>query len=507
MSRRIWVALFLLLGLAGSLLLAVRPRPALSGRVEDDAGPAAGARVRLKGSPSSVLTAADGRFTLPSQFMPPERVTAWKEGYLIAGVPAESKPLRLRLRPLPAEDFEGYQWVAPHADPAHEQNCGNCHAELVREWSASAHARSLTGRHFLGLYDGSDTKGRPHRDWNLLAEHPDGAGVCTACHAPAVHTDDPAYFDLRQAAGVARAGVHCDYCHKITGTTGRTGLTHGRFGLTLLRPAHGQLFFGPLDDVDRGEDSYSPLYRRSRYCASCHEAIVFGVHVYSTYSEWRDSPASREGKQCQTCHMAPTGTLTNLAPGKGGIERDPRTLGNHRFFTGSQEEMLRHCLRVTVELSSQTEGTRAEVAVGAEDVGHQVPTGFIDRHLLLVVQGLTADGQPLPLRAGPVLPARAGATLAGEPGKLYAKLLHDFDGRGPVPFWRADPDFADTRLRPGQTERLRFDFAPGCRQVRVRLLYRRFWQEVADAKGWPDNEIVVLDRVWAFPDSKRDSSQ
>src|SRR5262249_5779942 len=149
-------------------------------------------------------------------------------------------------------------------------------------------------------------------------------------------------------------------------------LTHGRFGLTLLRPAHGQLFFGPLDDVDRGEDAYVPLYRRSRYCASCHEAIVFGVQVYSTYSEWRESPASREGKQCQTCHMAPTGTLTNIAPGKGGIERDPRTLGNHRFFAGSQEEMLRRCLRVTLELSSVPDGTRADVVVTAEDVGHRV---------------------------------------------------------------------------------------------------------------------------------------
>ena len=68
-----------------------------------------------------------------------------------------------------------------------------------------------------------------------------------------------------------------------------------------------QLFFGPLDDVDRGEDAFSPLYRESRYCASCHEGIVFGVHVYSTYSEWLSSPARRAGKQCQDCHMAPTG--------------------------------------------------------------------------------------------------------------------------------------------------------------------------------------------------------
>src|SRR5207244_3382643 len=155
--------------------------------------------------------------------------------------------------------------------------------------------------------------------------------------------------------------------------------------LRLLRPREGQLFFGPLDDVDRGEDAYSPLYRDSRYCASCHEGVVFGVHVYSTYSEWQDSPARRQGLHCQSCHMAPTGRLTNLAPGHGGIDRDPRTLGNHRFFRGSQAQMLRACVRVATSLRRERGEVRAEVCVRAEGVGHRVPTGFIDRHLLLVV--------------------------------------------------------------------------------------------------------------------------
>ena len=51
--------------------------------------------------------------------------------------------------------------------------------------------------------------------------------------------------------------------------------------------------------------------------------------------------------------MTPTGTLRNLAPGKGGIDRAPATLANHRFFAGSQEEMLRRCLKVKVVLSRE----------------------------------------------------------------------------------------------------------------------------------------------------------
>jgi hypothetical protein len=191
----------------------------------------------------------------------------------------------------------------------------------------------------------------------------------------------------------------------------------------------------------------------------------------------------------------PTGTLTNIAPGRGGIERDPSTLGNHRFFAGSQEEMLRRCLKVDVRLARANDALRAEVEVRADDVGHRVPTGFIDHHLLLVLEGIDDQGRPLPALQGPVLPEAAGKGLAGKPGRLYGKLLRDFQGRSPAPFWLADPAFTDSRLHPGQPDRSVYVYAPEVAQVRVRLLYRRFWQEVADVKGWPDNEIPVLEKT------------
>ena len=498
----------------------------IMGEVMDGDTPVAGARVRFKGDLQTVLTDVQGRFRLPPPPTPSSRVTAWKEGYLIAGARADSVPLRINLRRLPAEDCERYAWVDPTPDPAARQNCGNCHGEIYREWAQSGHARAATGRHFRNLYDGTDWDGRPGAGWSLLDQHPDGAGVCTACHAPTVPFDDPAYYDLRQVRGVAALGVHCDYCHKVADAGGGTiGLTHGRFGMKLLRPPltptprpserergktasllapeagarsrgeGAQLFFGPLDDVDRGEDAYSPLYRDSRYCASCHEGTIFGVHVYGTYSEWLESPARRAGQHCQHCHMAPTGRLTNLAPGKGGIERDPGTLGNHLFFDVGLREMLRDCLQVVVELTTVAGGVRADVEVRAERVGHRVPTGFIDRHLLLVVQGVGPDGRLLPARDGPTLPEAAGRELSGQPGRLYAKLLKDFEGRSPAPFWKADPSFVDTRLHPGQPDRSAFTFPAGLDHVRVRLIYRRFWQEVAQVKRWPDNEIILLDRI------------
>jgi hypothetical protein len=400
------------------------------------------------------------------------------------------------LRPLPAEDNEDYRWVDPDPDPAGRHNCANCHREIHQEWAQSGHARSATGRHFLSLYEGSDWHGKPDVGWGLLRDKPDGSGVCNACHVPTMPFGGEDYFDARSARGVAARGVHCDYCHKVQDLAGgEIGLTHGRFNLKLLRPAEGQLAFGPLDDVDRGEDSYSPLYRDSRYCASCHEGIVFGVHVYATYSEWLASPARREGKQCQTCHMAPTGRMTNMAPGRGGIDRDPMTLANHRFFARSQQEMLRAAVTVSTTLRRHDGEVNAEVEVQADGAGHRVPTGFIDRHLILVAEAFDGAGKSLAPRGGPVLSRLAGEALAGKSGSLFARVLKDYDGHAPAPFWQADLTPIDTRLTPGRPERLGFTFPPETDRVRVRLIYRRFWDEVAKAKGWPADEIVVSEHV------------
>jgi hypothetical protein len=237
------------------------------------------------------------------------------------------------------------------------------------------------------------------------------------------------------------------------------------------------------------------MYRESRYCASCHEGVVFGVPVYTTYSEWLASPARKQGQQCQTCHMAPTGTLTNIAPGKGGIERDPWTLAVHRF-PGRQRKMLRRCLAVSVRVLSQGGKWRAQVEVRAEQVGHRVPTGFIDRNLLLVVEAFDRHGKEVARLAGARLPPLAGKPLVGKAGRLYAKQLLDGNVAGPIPFWRHHNTIQDTRLFPGRADRSEFGFPASTNRVRVRLLYRRFWHEVAETKRWPDNEIVVLERIW-----------
>lgn len=485
-----------------SAVVADPPRT-VRGQVVTHSSPVAGARVRFKGTPASTLTDKEGRFELRGGG---ERVTAWKAGYLIAGAVAGDEPIKLHLHPLPKEDHADYQWIDPYPSKMHAGNCGNCHGEIFKEWAGSAHGRAGKNKHFLNLYDGTDWHGKPNAGWNLLQEHPDGAAVCSACHAPTVPFNHPGFEDFRKLDAVHARGVHCDACHKIADASiDKLGLEHGRFAHKLLRPAKGQLFFGPLDDVDRDEDSFLPIYRESRYCASCHEGTVFGTPVYTTYSEWLESPARKEGKQCQTCHMTPTGKMDNIAPGKGGIQRDPATLASHHM-PGATSDMLKRCLRLGVKVRNDRAVLHVEAMIKATDVGHRVPTGFIDRNVVLVVEALTAKGEPVRLREGPKLPNVAGAgkpaqgNFAGLPGRFYAKQIEDVDGRRPVPFWRPNKEHADTRLVPEKSDRAAWSFdADGARQIRVRLIYRRFLKAVADGKSWPDNEIVVVDHTLEAP--------
>ncbi len=470
------------------------PYDATYGIVTDANGPLAGALVRWKGTSQTALTDRNGIYR---RSVTHGRVTAWKDGYFIAGQTLDPGWRYLSLTPLPVEDHDEYEWVDP-SPRSGKGSCGNCHEAIYREWAASGHSRSASGRHFRNLYEGTDWNGENGVGWDLLNDHPLGAGVCASCHAPAIPPLDPGQLDLRELRGTALKGVHCDYCHKISGLgSGTIGLTHGRFNLRLLRPkpGEGQVFFGPLDDVDRGEESYSPFFRDSKYCASCHEGIVFGVHVYSTYSEWEQSPAARTGQQCQDCHMKPTGQMTNIAPGRGGIERDPKTLANHRFFDGSQADMLRRCVKVSVEVCRQEGQVRAEVRVLAEGVGHRVLTGFIDRHLLLIVEGRGEDGQEVDSEAGPRLPAAAGREGAGRPGRLFAKLLQDAEGHSPTPFWKAATKPVDTRLSPDQADISLYTYPASTHQIQVRVIYRRFWDEVARQKKWPDQDLLVFEQA------------
>ena len=291
----------------------------------------------LAGRCNTVLVDPCGRFDAPANLGKGRRTTAWRPGYAIGSASAGQQPFSIQLFPLPTEDNDDYAWLEPTPDARQPLNCGNCHGEIYREWSTSGHGRAATNPRFLAQFS------------QLAADRPDDIGVCAKCHAPTMR-DPTLDYDLhlgrRRPPGMASIAISATKSSEAT--TAKLGTRFGSDGYGFLRPVGGQqLFFGPLDDAVReGEQfGYLPLYRQSSYCASCHEGVIYGVHVYGTYSEWLASPARRDGKQCQACHMQPTGMLTNIAPGaKEASSRDPSTLASHFLLPGITAEMLRRCL-------------------------------------------------------------------------------------------------------------------------------------------------------------------
>jgi hypothetical protein len=179
--------------------------------------------------------------------------------------------------------------------------------------------------------------------------------------------------------------------------------------------------------------------------------------------------------------------------------------------------LLSDALAMRARAATKGHLVEVETEVKADKVGHRVPTGSADRHLLLVIVASDAQGNPLPLAVGPRVPEHAGGTgdplrlgadafavrsdagdYANFPGREFAQVLVDAQGRTHVPFWRATALKEDTRLRPGQTTKVRHTFkrnGDGPVKLRVLLLHRLRFKAHDPAKGVEGDGVRPLDLV------------
>ncbi len=536
----------LFLSLALTLFISPVEARLLEGVVRDRATrrPLEGVRVRVQASPTSVTTNADGRYSLETDRAGKVVVTAWREGYLNGG--GEGK--EILLEPIFEGDQKDYRWVSPDPPTILEwadilfwkaasfisrnekiksrfaDNCSNCHgATTIREWRQDAHSQSAVNPIVLTLYNGTSLSGEPAVFPGYRLDFPKSFGNCAACHAPAAAVKNPWGTDLNAVEGTARHGVFCDVCHKVREVEihpegGFPGILSMRFHRP---PQREQIFFGPLDDVIAGPDSFAALYRESRFCAPCHSARFWGVPIYSDYDEWLESPyakGGKEGRTCQDCHMAPDKETTLIAPEtKGGVRRPPETLATHRNPGSRDRDFLTKAIKM--ELSDRKSGRILEVTVRLTNVGagHHFPTGVPMRNMILLVEARDVKGKVLDLLDGPVVPDWGGVgpvedgNFSGLPGKGFAKILGDIsktfpryspDSRVPTPHWRQAVIVSDNRIPAKGSDLSRYRFHWGEREkgpvrVMAHLLYRRAFKSWIDAKGWPleDLEIARAEQV------------
>ncbi len=514
MNRGILLTIILGLGLAvvglGLWWLGADAAPAavVSGFVVDlDGEPVAGAVVRQKTTANATASAADGSFGLaglPSGIT--VTVTAWQSGYLVgwAEVVPPASGISITLKPHYTTDNPDYPWFSSN-DPEDPIACVHCMVAHP-QWLDNAHGTAGTNPRFFSLYNGTDIAGTQVISPGYKLDFPGTAGNCATCHAPAAAVRGLRTYmaaDMNDLQGVEAEGVFCEFCHKVGSVylNPATGLpydnTPGVLSMRLYRPESGgaeQLFFGPFDDVTR-RVTYSPIEKRSQFCAPCHQFSFWGTPIYESFREWLESPYPAQGVECQTCHMAPTGVDHFVYLDQGGLIRDPALIASHLQPGAADLELLQNTVTMTVSALQTVSDLRVTVTISNTGAGHHVPTDHPGRHLILTV---VAEGQggPLSMLGGPTVPAWGG-DQAGLPGTAFAKLLRDVQsGEWPVvSYWKQALIIADNRIPALASDTSVYHFAPpaagGPLTITAELRFRRTFQAVTDAKGWDDPDILM----------------
>ena len=338
--------------------------------------------------------------------------------------------------------------------------CGGCHKTIYTYWSESEHSRSTTSKPLLAAL-AAGLEAAPDKDAFRSG--------CVWCHAPvALATGDYAL-----EAPITREGVSCDFCHTVA-------------DVDLQKPGHpfdlqpGKVKRGPLEYAKSPshETAYSVLHKSSPLlCAACHEhANALGVHVLSTYSEWRTGPYPARGQTCQECHMP-------LVPGatvREGLQSTQRRINLHRLQGGSAASRLQSGLELRIaSLDVSAASADVKVVVTNSGVGHAAPGGLSSKSLVLAV-GVDAGTSELMHRRE----------------RVYRRELKDAEGRslaGVVEtFQKAASVGEDTRLqqKEARAERFTVPLPEGWRAIVARLEYH----DASDPTGGPKTTLVAEER-------------
>lgn len=187
------------------------------------------------------------------------------------------------------------------------RKCGGCHSKQYREWNGSVHSLAFKDP----IYQGELNKA-------VKAVGHDITRQCEGCHSPVgMITGEIKGPGNAGLSDMALAGVSCDVCHSISGTTHWQTPSHepenGSFILTPgVESASGQTFvkrgpFKPSDNCGGGfhKCEESNLHLQADLCASCHQVYHYDAHfpIEATYLEWKHGPYAQKAILCQDCHM------------------------------------------------------------------------------------------------------------------------------------------------------------------------------------------------------------
>lgn len=506
--------------LVGALFSSALAHAQVSGFVYEEGSntPIDGALVTLQTTSTRTTTAADGSFSLPGATGAGLVIVGAHKGHFNGSVTVSSpvSGVQIHLAVVAQEENPAYSFVDP-------LTCGACHPNQYQQWNGSPMAKAGPNTWVYDIYDGTGTPGGMGgfvytRDSRFAESNPNSE--CASCHQPEPWIEDPfkALDDINSLSVGAMHGISCEVCHKVGDIdetkTNFPGIFPGTVSFT--RPESGQVQYGVLGDSNYHlggmmRSSYQPQLTAA-VCAACHQdkndpdedgdfEEANGVISEPTYLEWLDSPygdlESPFYADCVDCHMPSYGATTVCSVLDPPLVRDPETIRHHRI-EGTTPPFLDNAVDLRLNAHRADGVFEVEVQIENNQTGHHVPTGVTVRNMILLVEAWREeDGLVLGHLGSQTVHDLGGigdpalGYYAGLPGKFFAKHNHDINGNGPTFFTDATGILFDTRIPALATDTTRYTFeipeGIGTYHVRARLIYRRAFRFIVDAKGWVED--------------------
>ncbi|KAA3633781.1 MAG: hypothetical protein DWP97_08375 [Calditrichaeota bacterium] len=396
------------------------------------------------------------------------------------------------------------------------EDCGSCHNYIYSQWRQSMMSQSYT-HHWDEIEYFKLALPHAEKD-EVVAEVKAG---CNGCHSPmAFLTGDIPPAPVAENTR-ANDGVHCDFCHTITGHTGDIPFN---FNYT-IEPGETKQGIRQLTDEAPHQSVKTKFLGSAEFCGICHnEKDPYGVWVKSTHLEWKESPYAEQGVVCQDCHM--TKAKSEIVDG-GTVYDDAR----QHLFHGAHD---RSKVRGTVELRiypDKTEVKKGEtvkftVALFNQKAGHKFPTGSVeDRILWLHVEAKDAsgnsyhlpvdkkgfDGEEYTIGADVLAytdmaiplddPDFKGVQRDGIPigDRIFRMAYFDPNGVMTIQQWNTKSLGVDYRIGPKETKLETFTFTvpedaeAGELNITADLNYQLLVKPVAEFLGVPAEEADVIE--------------
>jgi len=396
------------------------------------------------------------------------------------------------------------------------QRCGtSCHIDIYRQWEQAMMSQAYT-HHWDEIEYFNLAVPHAERD-PKVAEVKAG---CNGCHAPLSFLAGDVPPPRPEEGSRANESVSCDICHTVVGFEG--DIPYNFNWIT----SPGRVKYGPRETVNspEHEGARSDFLSKAEFCGTCHnEMSPYGIWVKSTHLEWLEGPYSKEGVQCQQCHMTTTKAQT---ASMGNVYDDA---WQHLFHGAHDPGKVGGTieLRVHPDIREAEPGDRVKftVALFNQKTGHKFPTGSVeDRIVWLHVEAKDAAGKVyhLPVDkkgfegeeytiAADVMayqdmgialdkPNFEGVSRDGVPtgDRIFRMPYFDPQGHMTIQQWNTASLGVDYRLGPRETKLETFTFslpvdvAPGELVVTAQLNYQKLVAPVGEFLNVPAEEYAIV---------------